>query len=60
MDSKTHGPQLVLKSIEGIKNEGNREFSNKNYIKAIKLYEEGLRRAQAFAKEHEGLLSYRM
>jgi len=45
MDSKTHGPQLVLKSIEGIKNEGNREFSTKNYIKAIKLYEEGLRRA---------------
>lgn len=24
------------------------------------LYEEGLRRAQSFAKDHEGLLSYKM
>jgi len=40
---------LVLKSIEKLKDEGNRDFQTKNYYKAITLYEEGLRRAQAFS-----------
>jgi len=58
VDSSSH--TLVLKSIEKLKTDGNREFSLKNYGKAIVLYEEGLRRAQAFAKEHQGQLAYRM
>jgi tetratricopeptide (TPR) repeat protein len=52
--------KLVIKFIEALKTEGNCEFQSKNYYKAVLLYEEGLRRAQAFAKEHQGNLSYRM
>ena len=45
MDSGGKNAQLVLKSIDQLKNDGNREFSTKNYYKAIILYEEGMRRA---------------
>jgi tetratricopeptide (TPR) repeat protein len=60
MESTKEGAKLVIKSIEALKTEGNCEFQSKNYYKAVLLYEEGLRRAQAFAKEHQGNLSYRM
>ena len=60
MESNKEGAKLVIKSIEALKTEGNCEFQSKNYYKTILLYEEGLRRAQAFAKEHQGNLSYRM
>jgi len=36
---------ISLKSIEQVKDEGNRAFSSQNYYKAIMLYEEGIRRA---------------
>jgi hypothetical protein len=51
---------MTLREIESVKDEGNREFSKQNYYKAIMLYEEGMRRAQAFTKETEGKLEYRM
>jgi hypothetical protein len=37
-----------VKTIERLKEEGNRAFGTGNYSKAIQLYEEGLRQAAAF------------
>ena len=42
--------KITIKDLERQKEEGNRAFAMHNYPKAIKLYEEGLRLAQTFAK----------
>ena len=49
----------TLSDILQVKDEGNKAFKTENYYKAILFYEEGVRRAQAFGKRHEGLLPFK-
>ena len=47
------GSTVTLKEVESVKDEGNRAFTAGNFYKAIMLYEEGHRRAQAFGKNRQ-------